>query len=165
MLATVISDILFRMGKRRERMRTGRVVASLVSGHPPFAPFEFVMDAITYIPLAPASCSGSKWGAMVAWRNLSESIRFRIGYWTIYERWISIFIHRAAAIKTLSFPFTLGKGSPLCIRVYNDDVILQIMHNISSYIGGKEEEESVTAYFQPSIIPPGHSAYIFPSIR
>lgn len=85
MLATVISDILFRMGKRRERMRTGRVVASLVSGHPPFAPFEFVMDAITYIPLASASCSGSKWGAMVAWRNLSESIRFRIGYWTIYE--------------------------------------------------------------------------------
>lgn len=64
MLATVISDILFRMGKRRERMRTGRVVASLVSGHPPFAPFEFVMDAITYIPLASASCSGSKWGAM-----------------------------------------------------------------------------------------------------
>lgn len=27
------------------------------------------------------------------------------------------------------------------------------MRNISSYMGGREEEESVTAYFQPSIIP------------
>lgn len=149
-------------------MRTGRVVASLVSGHPSFFRSLRVRDGRDYVYSA---CPGFLQRFKVG-RN--GGLEKSIGIYPFSnrllddlrrnERWISIFIHRAAAIKTLSFPFTLGKGSPLCIRVYNDDVILQIMHNISSYIGGKEEEESVTAYFQPSIIPPGHSAYIFPSL-